>query len=92
VPVVNVRFVAWLARRRGVLSDKAAETFVRDARNVFYMDRTWDDVVKCAPAHARTAVQGIAQTHGDLKRLDARFALRSTLRYVQRTRAAGKPG
>lgn len=87
VPVVNVRFVAWQARRRGILSQPQAEAFIREARAVFYMDRSWDDVLACAPARARPAIRDIAQTSGDLKRLDARFSVRSALRHLQRARA-----
>ncbi len=81
VPVVNVRYVAWLARRRGVFSTAERDAFVRRARDVFYMDRTWDDVIDAAPPHARDAIATIASTQGDLKRHDARFAMRSVLRW-----------
>lgn len=90
VPVVNVRFIAWQARRRGILSQRQADAFIRDARAVFYMDRSWDDVLACAPANARTALGQIAQTHGDLKRLDARSSLRSALRHLRRSPAPVK--
>jgi len=80
VPMVNVRYVAWLACRRGTLSKAEAHAFVLAARDVFYMDRSWTDVVAAAPLHARTAIDAIAMGEGDLKRWDARFALRSVLR------------
>ena len=80
VPVVNVRYVAWLARRRGILTDAEADAFVRRARDVFYMDRTWDDVIDAAPPHAREFASRIARVDGDLKRHDARFAMRSVVR------------
>lgn len=83
VASVNVRHVARLARRRGVLCAQEAYTFVERARAIFYMDRTWDDVVECAPMHARGMIAQIAAAHGDLKRIDAVFALRSTLRTLR---------
>jgi len=79
VPSVNVRYVARLAVRRGVLSKREACTLVESARDVFYAERTWDHVVDLAPAHARAALDSIAAAHGDLKRHDARFALRRFL-------------
>lgn len=80
VPVVNVRFVAWQARRRGILTAAQADAFVRRSRDVFYMDRTWDDVVACAPGERREAVRAIIANGADLKKLDARFSLRSVFR------------
>lgn len=80
VASVNVRYVARLACRRGLLTTEEARRFVDDARAVFYMDRTWEDVVEAAPAPTRSAVRTIAEREGDLKRWDARFALRSVLR------------
>ncbi|HEX8805514.1 MAG TPA: YcaO-like family protein [Candidatus Aquilonibacter sp.] len=84
VPLVNVRYVAWLAYRRGILSATERNALVTDARTVFYMDRTWDDVVERAPAATRDAIATIATREGDLKRWDARFALRSVLRWRER--------
>jgi len=84
VPSVNVRYVAWLARRRGVLSRAEAEAMIVKARDVFYMDRSWEDVVAAAPERAREQIRAIAAREGDLKRHDARFALRSTLRALSR--------
>jgi TfuA protein len=84
VPSVNVRYVAWLARRRGILSLEEEARLVDESRAVFYMDRRWDDVVALVPAHARAAVAAISRTNGDLKRLDARFALRAMQRLFAR--------
>ena len=82
VPMVNVRYVSWIALRRGLLSrDDVARTYER-SRSVFYMERTWDDVYRTVPAHARGAFTALAQRHGDLKRHDAVFALRRLLRYA----------
>ena len=80
VPLVNVRHVARLARRRGLLDQTGCDALVRGARGIFYMDRTWDDVIEIAPLAARRALEQIARDEGDLKRLDARFALRTVLR------------
>jgi hypothetical protein len=80
VPSVNVRYVARLAVRRGILSAQAGAALVERSREVYYMDRTWADVESLAPPHAAKAVRAIADREGDLKRWDARFALRSTVR------------
>jgi hypothetical protein len=80
VPMVNVRYVTWLARRRGLIVKSEADALIDAARNVFYMDRTWDDVYQFVPHQARQSFQKLAQSHGDVKRHDARFALRSVLR------------
>lgn len=80
VPSVNVRFVAWLARRRGILSPRDAARFVADAREIFYMDRSWDDVLACVAPARRSALAAIVAESHDLKRMDARFALRSVAR------------
>ena len=88
VPLVNVRFVARLALRRGVLSPRDAARLVDGARDIFYMERTWEDVVELAPRDARGAIRSIAELEGDLKRHDARFALRRLLGARQRAQAA----
>jgi hypothetical protein len=77
VPVVNVRYTARLALRRGILSRTEHDAFITGARDVFYMDRTWDDALEHAPEHARESVRAIAMREGDLKRWDAQFALRT---------------
>lgn len=80
VPLVNVRHVARLAAHHSILSAGEARRMVDRAREVFYADRTWDDVLDFIPAAARPAVRAIADAQGDLKRHDARFALRRVLR------------
>ena len=84
VPLVNVRYVARLAHRRGLLDARQCETFIAAAREVFYMDRTWADVVALAPSQTRAAIGELAQRFGDLKRQDARFALRTVERWCER--------
>ncbi len=84
VPSVNVRFVARLAVRRGIISCSEAGRLVAQAREVYYADRTWEDVLALAPAKARAALGALAARRGDLKRLDARFALNSVLRALAR--------
>ncbi len=84
VPSVNVRYVAMLARRRGILSRDEERALVAKARSVFYMDRSWEDVLEMAPLHARPAIERIAKGEGDLKRWDARFALRGVVRRIGR--------
>lgn len=84
VPSVNVRYAARLAMRDGVLTAREADALVVDAREIFYMERRWDDVIELAPKRTRSALRAIAESKGDLKRLDARFALRSVLRRLGR--------
>jgi TfuA protein len=79
IPMVNVRYLARRATREGLLSTEQADNLVLNARRVFYMDRTWDDVLDLAPPEARVRLQELADG-SDLKSLDARFALRSVLR------------
>ena len=88
VPIVNVRYVAWLAYRRGILSKSEADALILKSRDVFYMDRSWNDVVAAAPDHARAAVEMVACNEGDLKRWDAQFSLRSVLRLLRLREAA----
>ena len=80
VPSVNVRYVARLALRRGLITEAEAARLIDESRAVFYMDRTWEDVVALAPERAQSAVRAIAEREGDLKRWDARFALRAVTR------------
>jgi len=80
VPSVNVRYVARLSQRRGLLTKAEAVRLIEEARAIFYMDRTWEDVVALVPERAQSAVRVIAEREGDLKRWDARFSLRSVVR------------
>jgi YcaO-like protein with predicted kinase domain len=84
VPLVNVRYVARLAHRRGLIDAQGVDAFIDAARAIFYMDRTWDDVIEGAPAHVRAVIGDLAHRYGDLKRWDARFALRTVLRWRER--------
>ncbi|HVA26938.1 MAG TPA: TfuA-like protein [Candidatus Baltobacteraceae bacterium] len=77
---VNVRYLASIARRRGILTKAEADDVVAAARKIFYMDRSWEDVLGLTPVHARKALSEILERGSDLKRHDARFALRSVLR------------
>lgn len=84
VPSVNVRYVAWLARRRGILGTQEASDWVHSARTkIFYMDRTWDLAAELASAGKRGTLRTIAEEEGDLKRWDAQFALRHLLRFTR---------
>jgi TfuA protein len=85
VPSVNVRYVARLAQRRGILNREEAMQLIDDSRAVFYMDRTWEDVIDAAPERAKEAIRAIAEREGDLKRWDAQFALRSVVRRLGST-------
>jgi hypothetical protein len=88
VPAVNVRYTARLAARRGILSASAAHTWaVRARTQIFYADRTWDAALALAPARHRAALAVIARAEGDLKRWDARFALRRAIRFLERAPA-----
>ena len=82
VPLVNVRYVARLAARSGVLSPSAARRMIDVAREVFYADRTWDDVFEAAPPSARAGLRSIVGRNANLKRIDARFALRRVLQML----------
>jgi YcaO-like protein with predicted kinase domain len=84
VPLVNVRYVARLAHRRGFLDAAARDALIGRARAIFYMDRTWEDVAELVPSGVRDAILELAHRYGDLKRADARFALRSVLRWRER--------
>uniref|UniRef100_E6Q6B2 YcaO domain-containing protein n=1 Tax=mine drainage metagenome TaxID=410659 RepID=E6Q6B2_9ZZZZ len=84
VPLVNVRYVAWLAVRRALLSADEARAFVAESRAIYYMERSWEACIAHAPALSRTALLDIARNEGDLKRHDARFALRSVQRALAR--------
>jgi len=86
VPLVNVRYVARLAHRRGLLSEGERDAFVEAARAIFYADRSWNAVLAALPASARDPIAAIARDGGDLKRLDARFALRRAIREHARLR------
>jgi hypothetical protein len=77
VPSINVRYVAWLARRRGILTTFQSREWAERARTgIFYAERSWSAVLDLAPEAARDALADIARNQGDLKRWDARFALR----------------
>ncbi len=91
VPVVNVRHVARLARRRGLLSRAGEAQFIASAREIYYMDRSWDGVIACAPPSIAKQLHELIMESGDLKRLDARFALRTVIRTLQRTKDARIP-
>jgi ribosomal protein S12 methylthiotransferase accessory factor len=84
VPLVNVRHVARLAHRRGILNASERAALIERARDVFYMDRAWEDVLDVAPHGARADLAELIARDGDLKRLDARFALRRALRARER--------
>ncbi len=79
VASVNVRQTARLAVRRRLLAPAEAACWIDDARAVFYAERTWDAALALAPPAARAALETIARCDGDLKRLDARRALRRAL-------------
>jgi hypothetical protein len=85
VPSVNVRHVAWLARRRGILDAERAAAWHTNARvSIFYADRSWPAILDLAPRQSRDALREIARREGDLKRWDARFALRTMRRLMDR--------
>ncbi len=84
VPLVNVRYVAWLAVRRKLLSVGEAQRFIAESRAIYYMERSWEECVIHAPSEVRDALLTIARNEGDLKRHDARFALRSVQRALAR--------
>jgi hypothetical protein len=80
VPSVNVRYVARLAQRRGILDHEQASEWIDAARTtIYYAERSWPGAIACAPEPVRAALLEIARNEGDLKRWDAQFALRRVL-------------
>jgi hypothetical protein len=80
VPSVNVRYVARLACRRGILDGAEAQAWIHAARTtIYYAERSWPGAIACAPLRARPTLLDIARRQGDLKRWDAQFALRRVL-------------
>src|SRR5271166_308036 len=57
VPLVNVRYVAGAAVKRGVLDGVEATRWIARTREIFYADRSWENAIGEAPAHARSQVQ-----------------------------------
>lgn len=88
VPSVNVRYVAWLAQRRGVLAAADAQSFIMHARAIYYMERSWDNALEHVAPRVRGAVREIALREGDLKRWDALLAVRAAARLLERGRLA----
>jgi YcaO-like protein with predicted kinase domain len=84
VPLVNVRYAARLAYRSGLLDESQRDRLIEAARRIFYIDRTWEDIAELVPSAVRETFLDLAQRCGDLKRADARFALRSVLRWRER--------
>ena len=85
VPVVNVRYVARLANRRGLLDPVTATGWVRAARSkIYYAERSWSAVLAFAPRPLRATLRAIAEREGDLKRWDAQFAVRRILADLKR--------
>lgn len=84
VPMVNVRYALLLARRRRLLTAAECNAVYAGARSVYYMERSWDDVIALVPGRARQAFRAIAEIEGNLKRHDALFAIRSVLRRAGR--------
>lgn len=88
VPSVNVRYVARLACRRGILDSGEAQAWIHAARTtIYYAERSWPGAVTCAPARARATLLELARREGDLKRWDAQFALRHVLKLRRRRHA-----
>lgn len=88
VPAVNVRYVAWLASRRGILDRMTARAWAHAARTtIYYAERSWPAAVALAPVAARKALLHIARREGDLKRWDSQFALRRVLHLRERRHA-----
>ena len=91
VPLVNVRYLCRLCVRRGLLHSDVTSEIISRARQIFYPERTWDDVLLLVPGDVREAVATIARHEGDVKRLDAVFALRSVLRRLRLSSRGARP-
>ena len=81
VPMVNVRYFLYAAQRRNLIDPVEAERAALQAREVFYADRTWDDVFDTMPRRNKNRLYELAR-YADLKALDARFALRCVARWA----------
>lgn len=79
VPSVNVRYLAWMARRKSIFDHRTAEEFVSRARAIYYMDRDWHEVLAVAAPALRTKLAALIPA-ADLKQHDALFALRRLIR------------
>lgn len=79
VPSVNVRYLAWMARRKSIFDYRAAEEFVARSRAIYYMERDWDAVLSVAPVAVRSKLAAMVPA-ADLKQHDALFAVRRLLR------------
>jgi hypothetical protein len=89
VPAVNVRYVARLGVRRGIIDGTQRDAWVAASRSIFYAERSWTAVLALAPPAARVALGGIARELGDLKRCDARFGVKRVSRLAnERVRIA----
>jgi hypothetical protein len=74
VALVNVRYAAARALRRGWLDRSVALDLVGAAQGLFYSDRTWEAILDAVPNVPRDRVAALVST--DLKANDARRALR----------------
>lgn len=76
VSLVDVRFAARCAERRGLIS-KAEERYIVDAsRTIYFMDRQWSDVYALVPEAVRRAFISVCAGCCSVKVLDAIAALR----------------
>ncbi len=85
VPLVDVRYWAYLASRQKLLTPQEADQLVERARDVFYMDRTLDVLEEFIESSKRPAFRLLSKS--SLKGLDAKFALRTVLRWLRRLEA-----
>lgn len=83
VASVNVRFVARCAVRARLWSPARASDWIERSRAIFYMDRTWEDCLELLESGARAQIEPIVRRRGDLKRQDARFAVRRAQRVLE---------
>lgn len=86
--LVNARYVAWRARKLDLLSALECCVYVQRVRDIFYMDRSRADLIEAAPPRSRADIATILDTGADLKRFDARFALRALFRWLDRNTVA----
>lgn len=79
VALINVRYAARLAERRGQLAPHQAQELVRIAEAIFYPHRTWQLILKTAGL--RDPALSAALRQADLKKADAWRALRAIARW-----------
>ncbi|WP_238946769.1 TfuA-like protein [Seongchinamella unica] len=83
VPLVNVRYSVSRHLRQGQLGPDHAHHIIEAARNTYYPDRNWRELLQQAGIDDRDGALRRSLAACDLKRLDAARALRRTARLLR---------